>query len=74
LGLKAFRVVQWLWKLPPTDKLFYPLYVKCVELDIPFCCQVGHTGPLGPPSSIIFIDINILEIIYIYYLYFIKLL
>jgi predicted TIM-barrel fold metal-dependent hydrolase len=40
--------LPWLWKLPPNDKLYYPLYVKCIELDIPFCTQVGHTGPLMP--------------------------
>ena len=48
LGFKALRVIPWLWKLPPNDRLYYPLYVKCVELDIPFCTQVGHTGPLMP--------------------------
>jgi len=48
LGMKALRVIPWLWKLPPNDKLYYPLYVKCIELDIPFCTQVGHTGPLMP--------------------------
>lgn len=48
LGFKALRVVPWLWELPPNDKLYYPLYVACVELGIPFCTQVGHTGPLMP--------------------------
>lgn len=48
LDFKALRVIPWLWKLPPNDKLYYPLYVKCIELDIPFCTQVGHTGPLFP--------------------------
>jgi uncharacterized protein len=51
LGFKALRVVPWLWKLPPIDKLYYPLYVKCIELDIPFCTQVGHTGPLMPSET-----------------------
>jgi predicted TIM-barrel fold metal-dependent hydrolase len=51
LGFKALRVVPWLWKLPPNDKLYYPLYVKCIELDIPFCTQVGHTGPLMPSET-----------------------
>ncbi|MFN7930633.1 MAG: amidohydrolase family protein [Blastocatellia bacterium] len=51
LGCKALRIVPWLWKLPPNDKLYYPLYVKCVELDIPFCTQVGHTGPLMPSET-----------------------
>jgi len=48
LGFKAVRILPWLWKLPPNDRLYYPLYVKCIELDIPFCTQVGHTGPLMP--------------------------
>jgi predicted TIM-barrel fold metal-dependent hydrolase len=47
-GFKALRIVQWLWNLPPTDRHYYPLYAECVELGIPFCCQVGHTGPLCP--------------------------
>jgi uncharacterized protein len=50
-GFKALRMVPWIWKLPPNDKLYYPLYVKCVELDIPFCTQVGHTGPLMPSET-----------------------
>lgn len=51
LGFKALRVVPWLWKLPPNDKLYYPLYVECIELGIPFCTQVGHTGPLMPSET-----------------------
>ena len=42
------RVLPWIWNLPPTTNLFYPIFAKCVELDIPFCTQVGHTGPLCP--------------------------
>lgn len=51
LGCKALRIVPWLWKLPPNHRLYYPLYVKCIELDIPFCTQVGHTGPLMPSET-----------------------
>jgi uncharacterized protein len=51
LGFKALRVIPWLWKRPPTDPLYYPLYVKCVELGVPFCTQVGHTGPLMPSET-----------------------
>ncbi len=46
LGFKALRIVPWLWTLPPNDRRYYPLYAECVELGIPFCTQVGHTGPL----------------------------
>lgn len=48
LGLIGFRALPWLWELPPDDRRFYPLYAECVELGIPFCLQVGHTGPLRP--------------------------
>jgi predicted TIM-barrel fold metal-dependent hydrolase len=48
LGFKALRVVPWLWNLPPNDRRYYPLYAECIELGIPFCTQVGHTGPLCP--------------------------
>lgn len=47
-NFSAVRVVPWLWNKPLTHRYFYPLFVKCVELDIPFCTQVGHTGPLCP--------------------------
>jgi uncharacterized protein len=46
LGFRALRVVPWLWGWPPNDRRYYPLYAECVELGIPFCTQVGHTGPL----------------------------
>jgi predicted TIM-barrel fold metal-dependent hydrolase len=46
LGFKGLRVVPWLWELPPNDRRYYPLYAECIELGVPFCTQVGHTGPL----------------------------
>jgi uncharacterized protein len=46
LGLCGLRMLPWLWGLPPNDRRYYPLYAECVELGIPFCTQVGHTGPL----------------------------
>ena len=45
LGFRALRIIPWLWNLPPDDRRYYPLYAECVELGIPFCLQVGHTGP-----------------------------
>ena len=37
--------------LAANDKKMYPLYVKCIELDIPCCMQVGHSAePL--PSEV----------------------
>lgn len=46
LGFKALRIIPWVWGLPPNDRRYYPLYAECVELGVPFCLQVGHTGPL----------------------------
>lgn len=48
LGFRGLRILPWLWNLPPDDRRYYPLYAECVELGIPFCLQVGHTGPLCP--------------------------
>lgn len=48
LGFVALRVVPWLWNLPPDDRRYYPLYAACVELGVPVCTQIGHTGPLCP--------------------------
>jgi len=48
LGFKGLRILPWLWNLPPDDRRYYPLYAECCELDVPFCLQVGHTGPLCP--------------------------
>jgi predicted TIM-barrel fold metal-dependent hydrolase len=48
LGFRGLRVLPWLWNLPPNDRRYYPLYAECVELGVPFCLQVGHTGPMCP--------------------------
>jgi len=48
LGFRGIRVLPWLWRLPPNDRHYYPVYAECVELGVPFCLQVGHTGPLAP--------------------------
>lgn len=40
------RVVPWLWDMPPNDRRYYPIYAACVDLGVPFCTQIGHTGPL----------------------------
>jgi predicted TIM-barrel fold metal-dependent hydrolase len=48
LGFKGIRVLPWLWEVPPTDRRFYPVYAACCEEGVPFCTQIGHTGPLMP--------------------------
>ncbi|CAF4262180.1 unnamed protein product [Adineta steineri] len=47
-NFKAIRVLPWLFQVPPTDRRFYPVYAACCELNVPFCTQIGHTGPLMP--------------------------
>jgi len=51
LGFVGLRMLPWLWEAPPTDRRYYPLYAACVELGVPFCTQVGHTGPLRPSET-----------------------
>jgi hypothetical protein len=48
LEFKAIRVLPWLWEVPPTDRRFYPVYAACCDMGVPFCTQIGHTGPLMP--------------------------
>ena len=65
LGLRGLRVLPWLWGLPPNDRRYYPLYAECIELDVPFCLQVGHTGPLRssePGRPIPYLDDVALEL------------
>ena len=50
-GFVGLRMLPWLWEAPPTDRRYYPLYAECVELGVPFCTQVGHTGPLRPSET-----------------------
>lgn len=45
-GFVGVRIVPWLWDLPPNDRRYYPVYAACVDAGIPFCTQIGHTGPL----------------------------
>lgn len=63
LGFKAIRVLPWLWELPPHDRRYYPVYAACAELGVPFCLQIGHTGPLMPsdPGRPMHLDPVLLE-------------
>ncbi|MEW6266267.1 MAG: amidohydrolase family protein [Thermodesulfobacteriota bacterium] len=37
--------------LPLNDRLYYPFYAKCVELDVPVMTQVGHSAELMPSEA-----------------------
>jgi predicted TIM-barrel fold metal-dependent hydrolase len=47
-GFKALRIIPWVWNRPPNHVSYRPLFKKCIELGIPYCTQVGHTGPRMP--------------------------
>jgi predicted TIM-barrel fold metal-dependent hydrolase len=42
------RVVPFQVDRPPTDPVYYPLYAKCVELDLPISINTGIPGPPVP--------------------------
>ena len=42
------RVVPFQFDLAPTHRLYYPLYAKCVELDLPLSINTGIPGPPQP--------------------------
>jgi predicted TIM-barrel fold metal-dependent hydrolase len=45
-------------QVPIDDKKWFPIYAKCVELDLPICCCVGVPGPRLPmaPQKVELID------------------
>ena len=36
---------------PPTDPVYYPLYTKCCELELPLCMNTGIPGPPLPAEA-----------------------
>jgi predicted TIM-barrel fold metal-dependent hydrolase len=36
---------------PPSDAVYYPLYTKCCELDLPLCLNTGIPGPPIPGEA-----------------------
>ena len=42
------RVVPFMHDLAPTQPVYYPLYAKCVELDLPLSINTGIPGPPVP--------------------------
>ena len=53
LGIKAVTGFPsgTLPQVPIDDKRWYPIYAKCVELGLPFCCTVGVPGPRIPMET-----------------------
>src|SRR4029453_10487477 len=44
--LRAYALCRGYGGCPPMTVAITPLFAECCELDIPFCTQVGHVGPL----------------------------
>jgi predicted TIM-barrel fold metal-dependent hydrolase len=42
------RVVPFMINLPPDDRVYYPIYAKCIELDLPISVNTGIPGPPAP--------------------------
>ena len=42
------RVTPFLFDLPPNHALYYPVYAKCIELDLPITINTGIPGPPAP--------------------------
>jgi predicted TIM-barrel fold metal-dependent hydrolase len=42
------RVVPFFFNLAPNSREYYPLYAKCVELDLPISVNTGIPGPPAP--------------------------
>ncbi|MCH8900916.1 MAG: amidohydrolase [Chloroflexi bacterium] len=42
------RITPFMLNLPPNDKVYYPVYAKCIELDLPIAINTGLPGPPMP--------------------------
>ena len=42
------RITPFLINLPPNHKVYYPIYAKCIELDLPIAINTGIPGPPMP--------------------------
>jgi predicted TIM-barrel fold metal-dependent hydrolase len=43
-GAAGLKLLPFLYDLPPNDRVYYPLYAACAELDIPVLILTGHTA------------------------------
>jgi predicted TIM-barrel fold metal-dependent hydrolase len=46
--VRLVRVTPFLVNRPPNDKVYYPIYAKCIELGIPISVNTGIPGPPMP--------------------------
>jgi uncharacterized protein len=49
-GFIGAHVYPHWFRTPPNDKIYYPFYAKCCELDIPIQIQIGHSAQTLLPT------------------------
>jgi predicted TIM-barrel fold metal-dependent hydrolase len=42
------RITPFMFDVPPSDAIYYPVYAKCIELGIPITINTGIPGPPAP--------------------------
>jgi len=47
-GVRCLRIPPFRYTLPPTDRVYWPFYVKAIELDIAVSMNAGMPGPRRP--------------------------
>ncbi len=47
-GVRCLRIPPFRYTLPPTDRVYWPFYVKALELDIAVSMNTGMPGPRKP--------------------------
>lgn len=47
-GVRCLRIPPFRYSLPPTDRVYWPFYVKAIELDLAVSMNVGMPGPRRP--------------------------
>jgi len=43
-GMRALKLLPFLYDRPPNDAIYYPLYAACIDLGIPALILTGHTA------------------------------
>lgn len=42
------RITPFIYDIPPNDRVYYPVYAKCIDLDLPIAINTGIPGPPMP--------------------------
>ena len=56
--MRLIRIVPFLINKPPNDKVYYPVYAKCIELGVAVSVNTGIPGPPMPaePQRPLYLD------------------